>query len=122
MSYQLKIKFLSLAAEARVIKAQEKRTLAQMRKRRAKQKPVGKLEFQWSSMRDHRRFEVRVEARATHLARAFLKGMPYRKVEKEGSSHVRTRRIAAMVRKYGKVKMTEDQSIEAVNDWLEVEG
>ena len=123
MSHQLKIKFLSLAAEARVIKAQEKRTLAKMRKRRAKQKPVDNLKFQWNSMRDHRRQWVRPEARATHLARAFIKGVPYAKVEdpEKTTKPLPATRITQLVRSYASGKFPDNghrTPFEQLDDWV----
>lgn len=62
MKTELKIKILTLTAEARIIKRQEKR----WRKRPLNQ-----------SLHNHRVHVVRPAARAAHLAYGFLRGRPY---------------------------------------------
>ena len=94
MSIELKIKAISLADEARTIRRFERA-----------QRRLGNLE-KYVSLRSHRINEVRQEARATHLARAYIAGKTYKSVEqkvkkgKELSSHDHTR-IKNMVWKYG---------------------
>jgi hypothetical protein len=72
----LKVKCLSLAAEAAVIRRQERRALAWQRKHPSRYDPI------YGSLRDHRRFVVRPEARHALLAYAFLRGRPYAAVER----------------------------------------
>jgi hypothetical protein len=55
-------------------------------------------------LRHHETEVVRVEARATHLARNFLMGNPYRTVEKVNHPHRKGPdwdRVQRMVEKYG---------------------
>lgn len=69
MSIELKIKAVSLADEARTIRREEKAAKA-----RRDTQTVNKLHM-------HRVGIVREEARATHLARAYLAGRAYREIE-----------------------------------------
>lgn len=73
---ELKIKACSLAAEARIIKNIEKRL-----KRKHHGIKTDRTVAFYNKIRDHRVFQVRLEARATNLARAFLKGLSYSQVE-----------------------------------------
>lgn len=79
---ELKVKAVTLAAEARIIRNLEKRL-----KRRKKDGTGGMhnpLTFaQYNSLHRHRLDVVRPEVRATNLARAFLKGKKYRWVEEK---------------------------------------
>lgn len=102
---KLKIKAKSLAEEARIIRKEE-------------QKLHG---WRKSVISEHRRFDVRNEARATHLARTFLRGKSYKSVE-SSSSHTSgyiwekiQKRVLAMVQKYGDRKTTKED----ISFWLE---
>lgn len=109
MSLELKIKAKSLADEARTIRLEERR----LKKARQGNSP------QFQSIYLHRIGVVRREARATHLARAFLAGTPYRAVERETRcpivDHVISR-VVIMVRKYGREVDTAQ-----VVEWLSQE-
>lgn len=80
----LKVKIKSLAAEARIIRVEEKRN----KDFRAR------LEF-------HRKHKVRPEARATLLAYAYIRGIPYKKVESDAKHQPDWNRVSTMVKKYG---------------------
>lgn len=107
MSVELKIKAKSLADEARTIRAEELKLKA---------KGLGPS-AEYQSLHLHRTRDVRREARLTHLARAYLRKMPYPCVERSvraqnlltESDH---KRIAAMASKYGETKV----------EWTEVWG
>lgn len=76
MSIELKIKQKSLAEEARIIRLEKRKLKSLIRKNRTK--------YSYdtiNSISNHNTNVVRVEARATHLARAFIKGVPYYVVE-----------------------------------------
>lgn len=94
----LKVKLKSLAAEAKIIRKEEKKN------------PRLFLE-----LRQHRIGIVRTEARATLLAYAFLRGRLYKQVEAkchQGGNPDWTK-VDAMVRKYGKSfdpEATHDQN------------
>lgn len=97
MSVQLKIKSKHLALEPNIIRKEERILLNRMKKSPCfglnywdhrhnfdsitKQK-YGNLEYRYNSLFSHRVQDVRREARATFLARAFLKGKPYISVER----------------------------------------
>ena len=107
MSLELLIKAKSLADEARTIREQE---------RKLKAKGLGPSR-EYQSLHLHRTGIVRDEARLTHLARAYLRKMPYTHVERTVRAENRLtegdhKRIAAMVSKYGEVKV----------EWTEVWG
>ena len=67
--YYVKVKILSLAAEAKIIRKQE----AKARKYGQRSLRIG--------LADHRRGVVRHEARHAQLAYGFLRGLPYKKME-----------------------------------------
>jgi hypothetical protein len=97
----LRVKLRSLAAEARVIKHEE---------RRAKRwRQTAKLE----ALRDHRIHVVRDEARHSHLAYGFIRGVPYRAMEHKCRHKPELNRIVRMVQKYGQMR---DGTID---DWYE---
>jgi len=99
--YELKVKAKSLAAESKIIRIEElklKRTPVRYKDKKVVDNIV--------SLAEHRRWNVRNEARATHLARAFLAGKTYVSVE----SNCKDRhflfqwilpRVISMVKKYG---------------------
>lgn len=90
MKTQLKIKIKSLAAEARIIRAEEFKwakkityivTDARTGEAKTRIKYVRKDHPVAESIRDHRRGPVRREARAALLAYGFLRGRDYRMME-----------------------------------------
>ncbi len=93
--FALKIKVKSLAAESRIIRAQEL-------------KLKGK---NWCSLanplRDHRRGPLRAEARDAHIAYGFLKGRTYRQMEDDPETEPNWDNIARMVKKYGTGEFTK---------------
>lgn len=109
----LKVKIKSLAAEARIIKNEE-RKLKTVKvevpvKDRAgnvlRQKIVRKLaarkQLQFNSLREHRVGVVRAEARNSLIAYAFLRGRPYSVVAPKDSRLVDRTSVARMALKYG---------------------
>lgn len=118
---ELKIKALSLTAEARIIKRLERKlkrkypiaTMDGYNPKTDKQETIihygpspllnPRRAEQFFRIQGHRLKEVREEARATHLARAFLKGKPYHEVEQKAYEFPINKlkyKIEAMVRKY----------------------
>lgn len=79
-SIELKIKAKHLALEPAIIRKEE-RKLHKMAKNSKDSDSAYSLLNKAGSLRDHRRTNVRQEARATHLARAFIAGQSYRQVE-----------------------------------------
>lgn len=102
---KLKVKAKSLAEEARIIRREE-----------SKFHGMDKWDLQ-----NHRKYDVRNEARATQLAIAFLKGRNYLDVEYRGIRDWNTfqvlilPRVVTMVRKYGNDKKL---SYDAVRNWV----
>ena len=92
--FALKIKIKSLAEEARIIRAAEDKLKGQ-----------GVDNFQYPAegwkLYAHRIQVVRPEARATQLAYAYLRGVPYRKVEPISHAEPNWHRVEKMVEKYG---------------------
>lgn len=110
MSMELKIKSKHLALEPQIIRCEEDKLKSQI-KYHNKLGNVGlafALNTKLESLSAHRRWNVRNEARATELARAYLKGKPYISVEKRSKCNddmfklYIVPRVVAMVTKYGK--------------------
>ena len=149
MSYELKVKALSLAEECRVNKKEQARELRLQRRYMASQYRARLLEqarlsagsegedaeheamintdrkhnTAWQTylgLRDHNRRYVKPTARATNIARGFLKGLPYNVIEtypnnigNQQSTYLTSgkkihswvgpdwKRVVAMVEKYG---------------------
>lgn len=107
---KLKVKAKSLAVEAKIIK-QEERTLLRTMKYQCPE-ILGNLHYEGYALYRHRVSDVRKEARATHLARAFIADKPYSSVEKTRKDekevefvHYIKPRVHALVKKYGRDKM-----------------
>jgi hypothetical protein len=110
MSLELKIKSKHLTEEAKIIRFEENKLLRQVRYLHETQRDneADKKFAQWSSLNTHRRQDVRVENRATFLARAFIAGKNYFEIEQKRSPEMeydfQTRvipRLVSMVNKYG---------------------
>lgn len=81
----LRVKIKSLAAEARIIRQEE---------RRAKASHERDL---LTTLSEHRRVNLRMAARETNLAYAFVRCIPYRVVERPGSRPVNWASVRRMV-------------------------
>ncbi len=107
MSIELKIKAKHLALEPQIIRLEEKKLKKQMRYHRSDDKAsTFTLEWKLNSLTSHRKHVVRDEARATHLARAFIAGKPYKYAELKRRDDYYFNlyivpRVLAMVTKYG---------------------
>lgn len=116
MSVELKIKSKHLSEEARIIRFEEKKLLKGYRWDIAQHKAAGHNDplkpydssnyRKFTSLRYHRRQDVRNENRATFLARAYLAGVPYTKVEQKRKNEFHflryiLPRICSMVARYG---------------------
>lgn len=115
MSIELKIKAKHLAVESKIIRHEENKLKNWIRSQSPrpndpyKDKDVETL----FSLTSHRTYVVRTEARATNLARAYIKGTPYKKVERKCKDpgylfFYVTPRILSMVQKYHDRKTTVD--------------
>ncbi|MFQ6011538.1 MAG: hypothetical protein ACE5KG_05145 [Nitrososphaerales archaeon] len=96
----LKIKLKSLAAEARIIKHQEK-----------------KSKYWNFQLYHHRITVVRREARHTHLAYAFLRGRSYSQIEEKCHTPPDWEQVRRMVTRYG-VRWNADEPREQFQDRL----
>ena len=56
---------------------------------------------EYNKLREHRIVNVREEARATHLARAFLAGYSYRDIEQNVKTNFSSYRVSEIVKRYG---------------------
>lgn len=117
MSVELKIKAKHLAAEAKIIKKEEKIQLERKRKNKSNA---------YFSIIEHRKTVLRDEARATHLARAFISNKTYETVECD--THDRHRlvheilpRVIKLVIKYKPRhlhNMNKDDIKEILRQWI----
>lgn len=106
MSIELKIKSKHLALEPAIIRREEKKLLKQARSGRCNDTDA--VYRKYESLHNHRKWNVRNEARATELARAFILGKPYKLVEQKRKPENETKffvyilpRIFEMAAKYG---------------------
>lgn len=144
MSYQLKVKSKALAAEAVIIRHEERNFLAWARKcegyailadeanksgvkiSEALRKDGEKLKDRairaraaFEDLRGHRIHSVREEARATHLARAYLRGRLYRDIELTTRKKVPVAKVQGMIQRYGVLDVGR-QAL-SLEDWLKNE-
>lgn len=117
MSIELKIKAKHLALEPAIIRKEEQKLLKQIKHTKQHHQVnddfndlTYPLHVKYSSLSAHRKWDVRNEARATHLARAFLHGQSYKDIEiKRHDEWVFKTyiipRVFAMVAKYGPNKI-----------------
>ena len=125
MSVYLKIKSKHLALEPAIIRKEENKVKKQIKHYKMyhqisadgtfahyKEHPeLSDLWIRYGSLVSHRRWEVRNEARATYLARAYCKHMPYKFVEanvKEKLPDPVMDSLIRMVMKYGPIRYYPD--------------
>lgn len=118
MSIELKIKAKHLALEPAIIRKEEQAALKEARWCRANNRLPNAAHARYISLNSHRRWNVRNEARATELARAYLAGKEYKQVEQKRKPENEYKfknyivpRVAAMVQKYGTSNKVTDQQI-----------
>jgi hypothetical protein len=122
MCIELKIKSKHLALEPSIIRSEEEKLKKQMKYHRSDDKESSfTLERKLNNLVNHRKWNVRNEARATHLARAYIAGKAYASVEKSRNDEGLFRnyiviRIVAMVQRYGDRKVTSDM----IREWAKV--
>jgi hypothetical protein len=127
MCVELKIKQKHLALEPAIIKHEEGKLQQRIRENVKAEKPYLGLQMKLEDLVKHRRWDVRNEARATHLARAMIHGMPYTAVESkrrpENEYAFKTfivPRIVAMVNKYGATPQQRKASKEDILAWTQI--
>lgn len=124
MCIELKIKAKHLALEPAIIKREEAKLRKQMKYNRDGETSYWALERKRDSLCNHRRWNVRNEARATELARAYLAGKPYCYVEKKRNNDGMFQmyivpRIVAMVTRYGSGEQRKvDNKI--IREWAKI--
>ena len=101
----LKVKIISLADEARTIRREEK-----------KAKADGETELLIGLM-DHRKGPVRYEARSSLLAYGYLRGIPYRVMERKCREEPDWKRVIGLAKKFGS-GWDEDRDVNFKN-WRE---
>jgi hypothetical protein len=99
----LKIKIMSLAAEARIIRREEK-------------KWPGAADVRWG-LYSHRVATVRPEARVALLAYAYLRGRPYVALERAPRTPPNWEKVVALANRYGDKKV----SAETIAAWAEAD-
>ena len=137
----LKIKIKSLAAEARMIRAEEQKWKLRSRPyrieyRRAVRawlanetksieiaeaiKPLAGADTLFWGLRCHRTADVRNEARASLLAYGLLRGRKYARLEAKCEQEPPAKRIAELIRKYGpNDPLRNVKHADMVKEWLE---
>lgn len=122
-SVELKIKAKHLALEPAIIRKEEQKLKKQAKHLRERQENDSKVMDKFFSLQSHRREDVRNEARATHLARAYLAGKLYGDVEakrnpsKEGGfQFIVLKRVVSMVNKY-KEKGRPEITLNMIQKW-----
>lgn len=124
MSVELKIKSKSLTEESRIIRKEERKLLKTVRWHIARHRETGSNDeyaihsdtsfMTRKRLEKHRKFDVRNESRATHIARAFIAGLPYKVVENkvndvESFNKYILPRVVKMILKYGEVDAEDRQ-------------
>lgn len=95
----LKVKVKSLAAEARIIRQEERRSKGPLRE----------------SLAEHRRGVVRNEARHSQIAYALLRGKPYDEIEGTNSKPFDIKKVLDMAARFGACRSSE----ESYKEWQE---
>ena len=114
--YQLKIKAISLADEAKTIRRLELDALA---KAKSTTNPLQKRIYNavFNSLYRHRIDVVRFESRATHIARAFLSGKKFSDIEKNRNlDYHLSNRVYKIVKKYSSMENVDTK--ELVLQWI----
>lgn len=97
----LRVKVKSLAAEAQIIKREERRASGDLR----------------AGLHNHRVHDVRGESRSAQLALAFLRGVPVTRLEGSTLTHPDWSRVTKLVEKYGEGLVQE--RLQRLAEWRE---
>ena len=123
---ELRIKLAHIGMEPSIIRKHERRIKNRIQywkdKRLNNDDEVILSYSELHSLQHHRRWDVRNEARATHLALGFLSGKSYKVMENKACIHVRRcyiqPKIVEMVLKYGHTTFSREEITEQVKDWF----
>lgn len=96
----LKVKICSLAEEARIIRRIERKARQSARWLYRHQQPSDDAYRLYFGLKEHRKVDVREEARAALIAYAFLRGRAYRRCETT-KRDPKWNRVYDLVAKYG---------------------
>lgn len=122
MSVELKIKTKSLSEESKIIRKEERKLLGMVRWNIAQHRETGSNdEYQIYNdtsfmtrhrLEKHRKFDVRNESRATHIARAFISAVPYSVIESkvndmDSFNKYILPRVVKLVVKYGELSQED---------------
>lgn len=125
MSIELKIKAKTLATEASYIRKEEQKMKRQARWLRDHQQTddAESAYAKFWNLKEHRIKDLRHEARATHLARAFLRGFKYSTVEEyrlpQYEIIFRTKIVPSILRMVQKYSMNKNIDRSAIDAWIE---
>ena len=126
MSIELKIKSKHLSEEARIIRFEEQKLRRQVLWLRERQQNEDKEHNKYIELKEHRRWDVRNENRATFIARAYLAGKPYSSAELKRKSENEFTfnayiipRVVSMVNRYGPKNIEVTNKI--ISKWAEIE-
>lgn len=106
----LKVKICSLAAEASIIRREERRWKPRWRSHQ---------DQMFFRLKGHRTCDVRSEQRSALLAYGFLRGTPYLVIESKCYEEPNWGRVAKIVRKFGPL-ISETDAMKAVSEWSKV--
>lgn len=122
MSVELRVKEKSLAAEAKIIRQEEikaKKSATWCRKHQMSGE-AERFNKTRESLHEHRIEVVRFECRATNLARAYIKGTPYRSIERSTKTgDYQMGRLKGRMHKLVCKYHNRQEPIEKINDWFE---
>ena len=125
MYIELKIKAKHLALEPAIIRNEEKKLKKQIKWAKENNPDICYLlKNQLERLVYHRKWDVRNEARATNLTRAFLNGKPYFSIESKRREeylfqHYIIPRIVTMVTKYG-IGDQKKITAEIIREWSKI--
>lgn len=118
MKFHLELHAAALAAETRLTRRKERAALRNMNRLRKEQKNADKTAQELHLLQRHRAVVVRSEARATHLALAFLRGYQYKDIERFAHSEPDWNYVNHLVLKYvdQDVRITSQKFAEWIDD------
>ena len=124
MSIELKVKSKHLSVEAAIIRHEEIKLKRQIEWKKENVEDYDTLLSQWQSLNEHRRWDVRNENRATFLARAYIAGVPYKKVEQKRKEENELKfrftilnRVLSLVKKYSNSNL----DMKHITAWVDAE-
>jgi len=129
-SLELKIKNKHLSEEARIIRFEENKLRRQLDWLKDNGMDQGHTEYaqkhnSFMNLKSHRREDVRNENRATYIARAFIEGKSYKKVESKRKPEREHEfyyyilpRVLKMIQKYGG-SQHGNLTKEGLQEWIE---